>query len=120
MNSASANSILFSRFMMWEESHASSTKRFPDPLPKGDIILFSIGASMPEMPVAGEDHGDSCSIGGGDDFLVAHGTAGLDAGGNTGIDGRLQTIGEGEHGIGGDDGAFQIKAGFLGFPDGDA
>lgn len=87
---------------------------------KGDAIPFSILPSMPEMAVAGEDHGDSCGIGGGDDFFIAHGAAGLDAGGDAGIDGGLQAIGEGEHGIGGDDGAFEIETGFFGFPDGDA
>lgn len=75
---------------------------------------------MPEVAVASEDHGDAGGVGGGDDFFIAHGAAGLDAGGDTGIDGRLQTIGEGEHGIGGDDGSFEVETGFSGFPNGDA
>ena len=75
---------------------------------------------MPEVAVAGEDHGHAGGVCGGDDFFVAHGSAGLDAGGGAGIDGGLESIGEGEHGIGGDDGAFEVEACFAGFPDGDA
>ncbi len=71
------------------------------------------------MSVAGEDHGHSGGIRSGDDFLIAHGASGLDTGGGSGVDGGLEAIGEGEHGIGSDDGAFQIKPGFLGFPDRD-
>lgn len=87
---------------------------------KGDAIPFSILPSMPEMAVAGEDHGDAGGVGGGDDFFIAHGAAGLDAGGDASIDGGLQAVGEGEHGIGGDDGAFEVETGFFGFPYGDA
>ena len=35
------------------------------------------GTSVPEMPGAGEDHGDAVLVGGGDDFVVAHRAAGL-------------------------------------------
>ena len=75
---------------------------------------------MAEMAVAGEDHGDARGIGGGDDFFVTHGATGLDAGGDAGIDGGLQAVVEGEHGIGGDDGSVEIETGFFGFPHGDA
>src|SRR5690606_4666516 len=37
--------------------------------------------SVPEMPDAGEHHGDAVGVGGGDDFVVAHRAAGLDDGG---------------------------------------
>lgn len=75
---------------------------------------------MPEVPVAGEDHGHAGGIGGGDDFFVAHRATRLDAGGSTGVDGGLKPVCEGEHGVGGDDAALEIEAGFLGFPNGDA
>jgi len=42
---------------------------------------------MPEMPHARKDHGDAMLVGGGDNFLVAHGAARLDDGGSAGLDG---------------------------------
>ena len=57
------------------------------------------------MPITGEDHGHVGSVGGGDDFLVADGAAGLDAGGGTGVDRGLEAVGEREQAVGGDDAA---------------
>ena len=57
---------------------------------------------MPEMPDAGEDHGDAARVGGGDDFVVAHRAARLDHGGGAGVGGGDQAVGEGEEGVGGD------------------
>ena len=54
---------------------------------------------MPEMAVAGEDHRHAGGVGGGDDFFVTDRTAGLDAGSGSGVDGGLQAVGEGEHGV---------------------
>jgi hypothetical protein len=59
------------------------------------VGAFKSTRSMPEMPVAGEDHGHAGGVGGGDDFLVADGAAGLDAGGGSGVDGGLQAVGKG-------------------------
>src|SRR5436190_4141923 len=50
--------------------------------------------SMPEMPDAGEHHGDAVIVGGLDDFVVAHRTAGLDHRGGAGFDRNQQAIGE--------------------------
>jgi hypothetical protein len=43
--------------------------------------------SMPEMAEGGEDHGHARGVGGGDDFFIADGTTGLNAGGGPGVDG---------------------------------
>src|SRR5690554_5057787 len=51
------------------------------------------------MAHAGEDHGDAVLVGGVDDFLVTHGTAGLNHGGNTGFGGGINTIAEREERI---------------------
>src|SRR5260370_507665 len=50
--------------------------------------------SMPEMPDAGEHHGDAVIVGGLDDFIVAHRTAGLDHRGGAGFDRDQKSIGE--------------------------
>ena len=42
---------------------------------------------MPEMPRAGEHHGDAMLVSGFDHFVVAHGAAGLDHRGGAGLDG---------------------------------
>ena len=42
--------------------------------------------SMPEMPHAGEHHGDAVVVGGLDHFVVADRSAGLDHGGGAGFD----------------------------------
>ena len=55
--------------------------------------------SMPEVAVAGENHGHAGGVRGGDDFLVSNRAAGLDAGGGSGVDRALQAVGEGEHGV---------------------
>ena len=54
---------------------------------------------MAEMAHAGEDHGDAVLIGGVNHFLVAHGPAGLDDRGDTGLGGRIDTVPEREEGV---------------------
>ena len=75
---------------------------------------------MPEVAVAGEDHGHAGFVSGGDDFFVTDGSAGLDAGGGAGIDGGLEAVGKWEHRVGCNDAAFGVETGFFSFPDGDA
>ena len=75
---------------------------------------------MPEVAVAGEDHGDITLVGGLDDFGVAHGSTGLDGGGGAGFGGGDEAVGEREEGVGTDDAALERKLGFPGLPDGDA
>ena len=54
------------------------------------------------MPQAGEYHGHAGIIGGGNDFLVADRTSGLDHRAGSGLDGRQKTVGEREEGVRGD------------------
>lgn len=72
------------------------------------------------MAVAREDHGHASGVGGGNDLLVAHGATWLDAGGGTSVDGGLESVSEGEHGVGGDGAACEGETRFFGLPDGDA
>ena len=68
---------------------------------------------MPEVPHPREQHGEPLFVGGGDDFFVAHGSAGLDDAGGAGFGGLQQTIGEGEECIGGDGAAGKVYEGRL-------
>ena len=54
---------------------------------------------MPEMPHAGEEHGDPVLIGGLDDLFVANAAAGLDDGGYARFGGGIDAVTEGEEGI---------------------
>ena len=74
----------------------NACRRFNRGVPKVDF-------SMPEMPHAGEHHGDAVRVGGGDHVVVAHRAARLDDRRGAGLDGRQQAVGEGEEGVGGDD-----------------
>ena len=58
---------------------------------------------MPEMPRAGEHHGDAVVVGGLDHLVVAHRAAGLDHGGGAGLDRDQKAVGKREEGVGGDD-----------------
>ena len=60
---------------------------------------------MPEVAYSGVQHGETGFVGGGDDFVVADRAAGLDDGRGAGFRGGDQSVGEGEVGVGGDDGA---------------
>ena len=57
---------------------------------------------MPEMPRAGEHHGDAVIVGGLDHLVVAHRATGLNHGGGAGFDRHQEAIGEREEGVGGD------------------
>ena len=54
---------------------------------------------MEEMAVAREHHCDARGVRGGDHFLVPDGTAGLDAGGGSGVNGYLEAVRKREHGV---------------------
>ena len=58
---------------------------------------------MPEMPVAGEDHGEAGVVGGADDLVVAHRAAGLDHRRRARFRGGKKPVGEGEESVRGDD-----------------
>ena len=75
---------------------------------------------MPEVAHAGEDHGDAAFVGGGDDFGVADGAAGLDDAGCAGVGQHVQAVAEREEGVAGGCGAGQAQAGVLRFDAGDA
>ncbi len=71
---------------------------------------------MQEVAHVGEDHGQAEIVGGGDDFGVFDGAAGLNDSGGAGFCGVLDAVGEREEGVGGDDAALQR---FLRFHDRD-
>src|SRR5690625_4100438 len=54
---------------------------------------------MREVAGTGEVHGDTSCFSGSNNFFIADGAAGLDNGGNAGIDKHLQAIGEWEERI---------------------
>src|SRR5579863_5580605 len=66
---------------------------------------------MAEMAYGGEDHGEAEAVGGGGDFVVAHGAAGLDDGGDSVLGGFLDAVGEREEGVGGEYGSLQRQDG---------
>src|SRR5687768_13153092 len=72
------------------------------------------------MAVAGKNHGDVAFIGGGNDFGVADGAAGLDRGGGAGFGGGDEAVREREKSVAADHAAFERQAGFARFPNGDA
>ncbi len=78
------------------------------------------GGSVAEVAVAGEDHGHSAFVCGGDDFFVANGAAWLDGAGCSGIGGGEEAVGEREEGIASDGASFEGEACVSGFPDGHA
>ena len=57
---------------------------------------------MPEMPHSCKDHGKASLISGGNDFIVAHRSAGLDNSSRTGLCCSEQTVCKGEKCIGSD------------------
>lgn len=94
----------------------------------GDVIdidaevghaLF-LGRLVAEVAGAGENHGHAAFVGGGDDFFVADGAAGLDGAGGSGVGGCEETVGEGEECVASDGAAFQGESGVTCFPDGHA
>src|SRR5580765_9027569 len=71
--------------------------------PSKPAQINGAAALVPEMPEAGEDHGDAGLVGGGDYFGVAAGPAGLDRGGGAGGDRCFETVGERVEGVRRDD-----------------
>ena len=64
---------------------------------------------VPEMAHVGEDHRCPGGVGGGDSVLIAHRAARLDDSGDAGAAGPLHAIGEGEEGIGAQNGALRLR-----------
>ena len=52
--------------------------------------------SVPEVALAGEDHGDAVFVGGGDHFVVANRTAWLDHAGDASRSRRIKAVAERE------------------------
>src|SRR5229473_361264 len=65
-----------------------------------DDSISSKHGLMPEMPGAGEYHGDPVIVGCFDDFVIAHRAARLDHGGRTSLDRNQEPIREGEERVG--------------------
>lgn len=63
---------------------------------------------MEEMAVPRKYHGNSRGVSGGNHFLVADGTSGLDAGGGSGVNRHLESVCKREHGVGRHNAALQI------------
>ena len=74
---------------------------------------------MSEMTHAGKDHGDMVFVGGGNDFIITHGAAGLNDGGNAGLSSGIDAIPEREKGIRSHDGTGNHQAFVGGFDAGD-
>ena len=68
---------------------------------------------MLKVSAAGEDHGHAMFVGGGDDFGVVAGAAGLDGGEDAGFRGLVDAVTEWEEGIAGDNSALATVTGFL-------
>src|SRR5580692_4653753 len=68
---------------------------------RGERTVRSI-VLVQEMPHAGEYHGHSEPVGGGDYVVVADGSAGLDDGDGSGFGGFFDAVGEREKSVGGD------------------
>jgi hypothetical protein len=65
------------------------------------LSTFDLSTLMPEMPHARRHHCDVVRVGYGDRFRIAHRAARLRDGGDAGLSGHLDRIGEGEERIGG-------------------
>ena len=70
---------------------------------------------MPEMPHAGEHHGDAALVGCPDDFVVAHAAAGLDDGARARVDHHIEPVAERKEGVRGDHRAFERQPGRRAF-----
>ena len=57
--------------------------------------------SVPEVALAGEDHGDAVLVGGGDDLVVADAAPGLDHGPHAGRGDGVEPVPEREEGVAG-------------------
>jgi len=55
-----------------------------------------------EVACAGQDHGNSTLVGGGNDFVITHAAAGLNHAGGARFGNHIQTIAEGEESVGRD------------------
>lgn len=91
--------------------------------PRKLVVQFSFDCILPalvprlsvaEVAHAGEEHGDSQTIGGVDDFGIALRTSGLNDCGRAGLGDLFDTVGEWEESVGSCDCAFQWKLCFHG------
>src|SRR5690606_32302830 len=64
-------------------------------------LRFGDETSVPEMPLAGQDHGQALLVGRRDDLFVADRSAGLDDRGGAGVGRRVEPVAEGEEGVAG-------------------
>src|SRR5918992_917412 len=97
----------------WASFQARACSRPPDPITR-------IFISVPEMPHAGEEHGDAALVGGGNHFGVAHAAAGLDHRRCAGVGERVQAAAEREERVRRGDAALELELGVLRFQGGDA
>src|ERR1019366_3955845 len=82
--------------------------------------LFTLHKSMPEMPVAGENHRNAPLVGGGEHFLIAQAAAGLDHRNRAGVGDDIEPVAKREERVRGDHRAGKRQAGVLGLDRGDA
>src|SRR5207244_10448087 len=86
-------------------------------LRSGDMALLAMSpvarASVAEVAAAGQDHRGACCAHRADDLVVPLRAAGLDQRGDTGREGELRAVGEGEERIRGERGAVQVVAVIL-------
>ena len=76
------------------EPNRCHSRMRPSARPGIHIIVVFMCGSMPEMPHAGEHHGDAVIVGGLDHFIVTYRTARLDHGGGAGLNAGQHAIGE--------------------------
>jgi hypothetical protein len=74
---------------------------------------------VPEMPGAGEDHGDTTLVGCGDHLGITDGAPGLDSRSSSSLGGSDQAVREGKEGIGTDHTPFEREPRLTSFPNGD-
>src|SRR5690606_11194808 len=94
--------------------------RPPGTYPGGRRASCRPVSSVPEDAPAGEQHGDVMLVRGGDDFLVAHGAAGLDDGAHACGRCRIDAVAEREERVGGECCSRGNGTGVVRLHDGDA
>src|SRR4051812_50224692 len=70
--------------------------------------------SVLEVPLPRQDHRGAALVGQVDGLLVADGAAGVDDGGDAGVEQDRGAVGEGEEGVAGGDGGFGVLRAGLG------
>ena len=75
--------------------------------PNGLIVRRNPMFSVAEVANAGQDHGQSQAVGGGDDFIVPDGASGLDYSGSASFGDLFHAVRKGKESIRGGDSALQ-------------